>query len=117
MKPDQAADKFRDYMRLRHLSLSTEQSYLAWLNRFMRFVTSHPLPNATSEIKVEAFLTLLAHQEVSASTQNQAFNALVMFYRDVLGQPLAKVDALRAVSRQAEGVDRWDGSTNGRATE
>lgn len=31
MKPDVASDKFRDYMRLRHLSLSTEQSYLAGL--------------------------------------------------------------------------------------
>lgn len=96
MRPDQAAAKFRDYMRLRHLSLSTEQSYLAWLNRFIRFVTASPLLGSTSESKVEAFLTSLAHQEVSASTQNQAFNALVMFYRDVLVQPLAKVDALRA---------------------
>lgn len=31
MKPSQASYKFRDYMRLKHLALSTEQSYLAWL--------------------------------------------------------------------------------------
>lgn len=96
MRQDQAIAKFRDYMRLRHLALSTEQSYLAWLGRYMRFLASVAEDLPTSEEKVEAFLTALAHQEVSASTQNQAFNALVMFYREVAGKPLAKVDALRA---------------------
>lgn len=96
MKPVEAVSKFRSFMRLRHLALSTEQSYCAWLERFMRFLADQPLRELTSEQRVEAFLSQLARQEVSASTQNQAFNALVMFYRDVLGQPLAKVDALRA---------------------
>lgn len=96
MKPDQAVSKFRDYMRLRHFALSTEQSYLAWLARYMRFLVSAGIGLVTSEEKVEVFLTALAHQDVSASTQNQAFNALVLFYREVVGQPLAKVDALRA---------------------
>lgn len=39
---------------------------------------------------------LALKREVSASTQNQAFNAVLFFYKDVLGQPLQKVDALRA---------------------
>lgn len=65
MRQDQAIAKFRDYMRLRHLALSTEQSYLAWLGRYIRFLSSaEDLP--TSEDKVEAFLTALAHQEVRA---------------------------------------------------
>ncbi len=33
---------------------------------------------------------------VAASTQNQAFNSVVFFYREVLRQPLGNVDALRA---------------------
>lgn len=96
MKPAEAVSKFRDYMRLKHMALSTEQSYCAWLTRFMRFLAAHPLVGAASEVKVEAFLSELARQEVSASTQNQAFNALVMFYREIVRQPLARVDALRA---------------------
>ncbi len=96
MKPEEADAKFRDYMRLRHLALSTEQSYRAWLARFMRFLAANPMPGTASEAKVEAFLSGLARQDVSASTQNQAFNALVMFYREVVRQPLARVDALRA---------------------
>jgi integron integrase len=96
MKPEQAVSKFRDYMRLRHLALSTEQGYCAWLVRYMRFLSSAASELESSEAKVEAFLTTLAHQQVSASTQNQAFNALVMFYREVVGKPLVRVDALRA---------------------
>jgi hypothetical protein len=34
--------------------------------------------------------------DVSAGTQNQAFNAIVFFYKDVLGQPLGNIQALRA---------------------
>lgn len=96
MKQTQALDKFRDYMRLKHLALSTEQSYLAWLARYMRFLTVAGVEGMTAEQKVEAFLSDLARQDVSASTQNQAFNALVMFYREIVGQPLARIDALRA---------------------
>ena len=54
-------------------------------------------PEMTSEKKMESFLTLLAQKrDVSASTQNQAFHAILFFYKDVLGQPLKDVDALRA---------------------
>lgn len=96
MKTQEAIDKFQSYMRLRHLALSTEQSYLAWLERYMRFLRSPGESTESSEARVEAFLGDLAQRQVSASTQNQAFNALVMFYREVLGQPLGRVDALRA---------------------
>jgi integrase len=50
----------------------------------------------SSEQKMERFLTELALKDVSASTQNQAFNAILFFYRDVLGVQLKNVDALRA---------------------
>lgn len=45
---------------------------------------------------MEAFLTQLAHQDVSASTQTQAFNSLLFFYREVLKVEVGKVDSLRA---------------------
>jgi hypothetical protein len=51
----------------------------------------------SSEQKRERFLSNLArYRDVSASSQNQAFNAILVFYRNVLGQPLGNVDALRA---------------------
>lgn len=96
MKPAEAIAKLRDIIRLRHFALSTEQSYCAWLSRYMRFLASAGLAQRTSEEKVTAFLTDLAHQEVSASTQNQAFNALVFFYKEVVGKPLGNINAMRA---------------------
>jgi len=51
----------------------------------------------SSEAKIERFLTELSvKHDVSASTQNQAFNALLFFYKDVLGVELKGIDALRA---------------------
>jgi site-specific recombinase XerD len=51
----------------------------------------------TSERKIEQFLTDLARQrDISASTQNQALNAILFFYREVLQQPIDNVNALRA---------------------
>ena len=50
-----------------------------------------------SEKKLEQSPTDLARRrDVSASTQNQAFNAILFFYRQVLAQPIGTVDALRA---------------------
>ena len=49
-----------------------------------------------TEQKLEAFLSRLAREGVSASTQNQAFNALLFFYREVLKQELGPVNSLRA---------------------
>lgn len=108
MNAKQADELLRNMVRLKHYSLSTEKSYADWLCRFMRYVVklSHGL---SSEKKLEAFLSSLARDEVSASTQNQAFNALLFFYRDCLGQKLEGINALRAKReasiRRAPAVD------------
>lgn len=109
MTTGEAVQKVRDVVRLRHLSLATEESYTMWLRRFARFVSEQCDPLAKPEQKMAAFLTQLARQEVSASTQNQAFCALLFFYREVLKIELGKVDLLRAkkpvMVRTAPSVD------------
>lgn len=95
MTPDQALNRLREVVRRKHFALSTEQAYCHWLVRFMAFLPSCPKGDSSEE-KVEAFLSSLARSGVSASTQNQAFNALVFFYRAAVGIPLGNVDALRA---------------------
>lgn len=104
----QAEQKLRDVVRRKHFSISTEDSYVLWLRRFSGYLTKVP-PADPAERKIERFLTSLARQDVSASTQNQAFNALLFFYQECLGQKLSGIDALRAkreVSlRRAPAVD------------
>ena len=95
MNSNAALDLLRNTIRLKHYSYSTEQCYADWLGRFMKFVVKLP-HGLSSEKKMEAFLSALARDEVSASTQNQAFNALLFFYRDCLGQKLEGINALRA---------------------
>src|SRR5438094_3306347 len=75
-------------MRLRHYSRRTEEAYVGWVRRFVRFCEMrHPLE--VGERDVERFLTGLAVDGgVSASTQTQALSALVFLYDAVLGRPL-----------------------------
>lgn len=74
----------RGILRLKHRSLSTERTYLSWLRRFAYF-TQKNRPEAWTAEDVSSFLTHLAvDRKVSASTQNQALNALVFVFRFVL---------------------------------
>jgi integron integrase len=77
-------EQVRDISRLRHLSLRTEETYWNWIKRFILFHQKrHPRDMGSDEITT--FLTDLAVEgHVAASTQNQAFNALLFLYRQVL---------------------------------
>jgi len=90
-------DVVRDTIRRKHYSIRTEEAYVNWIRRFILFHGKrHPKDMGAAE--VEAFLTHLATEgHVSASTQNQAFSALLFLYREVLHRELdAPVHALRA---------------------
>jgi len=95
-------DQVREKIRLKHYSLKTERSYVAWIKRFILFHGKrHPLEMGKNEI--EAFLGWLAAEEgVSPSTQNQAFSALLFLYREVLDVDTESwnIQALRAKERK-----------------
>ncbi len=90
-------ERVRDAIRTRHYSIRTEQAYVDWIRRFILFHGKRH-PQEMGETEVNKFLTHLAVQRnVAASTQNQALNALVFVYRNVLGQPLGdNINAVRA---------------------
>lgn len=84
--------RVRSAVRARHYSLRTEQAYVAWTRRYVRY---HGLqhPSALGAAHVAAFLGDLAERgRVSASTQNQALAALAFLYRHVLADPLPLLD-------------------------
>jgi len=96
MNTSQAICRVREVLRRQHKALSTEDCYTFWLRRYMRALLERP-EGLSSEKKLEQFLSDLArHRDVSASTQNQALNAILFFYREVLGQSIGNVNALRA---------------------
>jgi integron integrase len=84
-------NQLRTEMRARHYSLRTEQAYAHWMRRF---VTFHRLksPRELGPEAVKEYLEFLAEErQVAASTQNQALNALVFLYEQVLGEPLGTI--------------------------
>lgn len=79
-------------IRFKHYSIRTEQAYVDWIRRYIRFHGNrHPLE--LSAAHVESFLTHLASErDVAASTQNQAQSALLFLYREVLARDLPWLD-------------------------
>ena len=94
-------DQVKNTCRLRHYSIRTEQAYSQWTKQFILFHGKrHPATMAKPE--VEAFLTYLAvDRKCSASTQNQAFHALLFLYREVLEMDFGQLnDVTRAQQRK-----------------
>src|ERR1051326_3928716 len=91
MSEPKLLDKVIEVARLRHLSLRTEQAYRTWIKRYIVFHGKrHPKNLGTDELR--AFLTHLAvNENVAATTQNQAFHALLFLYRQVLKIDLPEI--------------------------
>jgi integron integrase len=97
LKWEAISDDMVNIIRLRHLSLATERSYISWVRSFRHYLGS-VLPSSLNESHLKSFLTYLAvERRVAASTQNQAFNALLFLYKNVLDKELKDVsDGIRA---------------------
>ncbi len=86
--------ELRQALRVRHYSPRTEEAYVAWVRRFVRFAGLRH-PRELGQAEVTAFLSDLAvTKRVSAATQNQALAALLFLYRKVLGRELGPVGPL-----------------------
>jgi integron integrase len=89
-------EQLRHILRVRHYSRRTEDCYVDWARRFILFHGKrHPCDLGRTH--VEQFLTHLAVQgDVAESTQNQALNALVFLYKQVLEVDLGRLGHVRA---------------------
>ncbi len=82
---DEVMQRVREWMRIKHYAPRTEKSYLHWIARFLRHVRQHGESGSVSVNDFSGFISHLAtKRKVSASTQNQAFNALLLYFRDIL---------------------------------
>jgi integrase len=97
-------EQFHEATRYKHLSLRTEGAYWDWIHRYLVFhrnkagIWRHPKGMGGPEVR--DFLTDLAvRRKVGAATQNQALNALLFLYREVLGGEMAWVDGFERAQR------------------
>jgi len=93
-QPPKLLDQLRQALRTRHYSENTEKAYVHWSKRFIFFHHKrHPVEMGEAEIA--QFLSSLATEaRVSASTQNQALNALLFLYRAVLHKDIGYVNGV-----------------------
>ena len=92
--------KLAQEIQVRHYSPKTLKTYTQWVRHYQTFTRSMDPKSLASE-QVKGFLTFLAvDRKVSASTQNQAFNALLFFYRHVLNKEFGKVEGVVRAKRK-----------------
>jgi integron integrase len=90
-------DLVKQRIRLKGYSIRTEKTYTQWIRRFIIFHNKRH-PKLMGKLEIEAFLShLVINRNVSPSTQNQAFNALIFLYKQVLEQDLPdEISAIRS---------------------
>ncbi len=92
-------DQLREVMRFKHYSVRTEEAYWGWMRQYILFHGKRH-PREMGEAQVHQFLTHLATaRQVAVSTQDQALNALVFLYAQVLHRPLGQLEELARPSR------------------
>ena len=92
-------DRVRWLLRAKHYSIRTEEAYVDWIRRFILFHGKRH-PDEMAEKEISDFLSHLAvEKNVSASTQNQAFSALLFLYQQVLERKLDFIDNVQRVKR------------------
>ena len=101
MSNEKVLEKLRNRIRAKHFSLRTEQNYTQWVKRFILFHHKrHPAEMGAAEIN--QYLTFLAVKaNVAAATQNQALNAIIFFYREILDRDIPDIgEFIRAKTSQ-----------------
>jgi integron integrase len=94
-------DQVSEVMRFKHNSLRTEQAYRQWIKRFI-FFHGKRHPRELGAAEVQSFLSDLAsRQQVAVATQNQALNALVFLYGQVLQMELGNLGDIERPARPA----------------
>jgi len=94
-------EQVHEVMRFRHYSVRTEEAYWGWIRQFILFHDKKH-PREMGDGQVEQFLAHLATEKnVAVSTQNQALNALVFLYAQVLHRPLGQLEPFARPSRPA----------------
>jgi integron integrase len=92
--------KLKDEILLRHYSPKTLQAYMGWLRKFRGFMANAD-PTTVTGAEVKRFLADLAvRQQVSASAQDQAFNALLFLFRHVLTRDLGDLSGTPRAKRR-----------------
>ncbi|SFR63553.1 integron integrase [Marinobacter daqiaonensis] len=89
--PTRFMDRFRAFIRTRHLAYRTEKTYCNWVREFILFHNKRH-PESMGADEVNAWLSHLANnRNVAVNTQKTALNAVVFMYHQFLGRELGNL--------------------------
>ena len=92
-------DQVRHVIRKKHYSIRTEQAYTNWIKKFILFNNKRH-PKDMGEKEISQYISYLAvKRNVAASTQNQALNAVVFLYKQVLNRDLGDFGNMQRAKR------------------
>jgi len=90
-KSPRLLDQVRSFMRIKHYSFKTEKTYVSWMIRYFKF---HHMkhPREVGPVGIVSYMRFLAEdKKVAGKTQNQAFNAIIFLYRNILQMNVEKL--------------------------
>ncbi len=92
-------EQVRTELRVNHYSKKTEEAYLGWIKRFILFHNKRH-PNEMGKEEIQKFINHLSvEQNVSSSTQNQALQAILYLYKNVLKKEVGWLDVIKHATR------------------
>jgi integron integrase len=94
-------DGLTSAIKVRHYSSKTLLAYRSWIQKFQTYTQSKD-PQQVTMADVKGFLSFLAiHKKIAASSQNQAFNALLFLFKHVLEKDFGNVEGVVRAKRKS----------------
>jgi integron integrase len=92
-------EQVRTHLKVNHYSKKTEEAYIGWIKRYILFHNKRH-PNEMGKDEIQKFINHLAvEQNVSSSTQNQALQAILYLYKNILNNNVGWLDDIKHATR------------------
>ncbi len=87
-------------IKIRHYSPKTLKAYRWWISNFQTFTKSKNYQLLSQQDVIDFLSFLAVEKKVSASSQNQAFNALLFLFRHVLKKDFGEIKGVSRAKRK-----------------
>ena len=94
-------DQLVSEIKIRHYSPKTLKAYRGWIRQFQNFTKSKDYQKLSQKDVVDFLSYLAIEKQVSASSQNQAFNALLFLFKQVLKREFGEIKGVARAKRKA----------------
>ena len=93
-------DNLEREIKMRHYSPKTLKAYRGWARRFQTFTKSKDYQLLSQKDVIDFLSYLAVEKQISASSQNQAFNALLFLFKQVLKKEFGEINGVVRAKRK-----------------